>query len=131
MELSMIIPYLTKGTIPETIRLTAHPTSVVFALDFTIVIPVSLLAAYLLWRRRAYGYILAMIMLVKGFTFGLVLCIGTAVLAFSDAYGKWDPLMPFYIVLAIGGLTGVSLLLKNLEMNKPINIRHQVRHHQN
>lgn len=113
-EGSMIIPFLISGTIPETIQQTGHPTAVVFALDFSIVIPVSVFAGGLLWQRKHWGYILSIIMLVKGFTYGLVLCIGTTVLAYADAYGKWDPLMPLYIVLAAGGMSGCWLLLKNL-----------------
>jgi hypothetical protein len=114
-EISMIIPFITSGTIPETIKQTGHPTGVVFALDFSIVIPVSAIAAILLWQRKGWGYILSIIMLVKGFTYGLVLCIGTTLLAYSDAYGKWDPLMALYIVLTVGGMLGCWLLLRNLK----------------
>lgn len=114
-EISMIIPFFTSGTIPETIKQTGHPTGIVFALDFSIIIPVSILAAIFLWQGKPWGYVLSIIMLVKGFTYGLVLCVGTALLANSAAYGKWDPLMPLYIVLAAGGVTGCWLLLKNLK----------------
>lgn len=77
LELFMIIPFLISGTIPETIKLTGHHTSEIFALDFSIVIPVSIIAAILLWQRRSWGFIMSVIMLVKGFTYGLVLCVGT------------------------------------------------------
>ena len=113
VELSMIMPFMIEGIIPHTIKLTAHPTSVVFALDFSIVIPVSVTAAVLLWKRQSWGFIMGIMMLVKGFTYGLVLCIGTALLAYSDTYGMWDPLMPFYIIVALGGVLGCWLLLKN------------------
>ena len=115
VEGRMIVAYLISGTIPDTIKLTGLSTSMVFALDFTIVIPFSILAAILLWQRSSWGYILGIIMLVKGFTYGLVLCVGTVLLAYSDAYGKWDSLMPLYIVLAVGGLLGCWLLLKNFK----------------
>lgn len=121
VELSMIIPFLLSGTIPETIKLTGHPTGIVFALDFSIVIPVSIIAAILLWQRRSWGFILGIIMLVKGFTYGLVLSVGTVLLAYSDTYGKWDPLMPLYIVLLFGGILGCWLLLKNLKDRNTIN----------
>jgi hypothetical protein len=114
-EISIIIPFITSGTIPETIKQTGHPTGVVFALDFSIVVPVSIMAAVLLWQQKGWGYILSIMMLVKGFTYGLVLCIGTALLANSVAYGKWDPLMPLYVVLAVGGILGCWLLLKNFK----------------
>jgi hypothetical protein len=114
-EISMMIPFITSGTIPETIKQTGHPTGIVFALDFSIVIPISTMAAVLLWKRRSWGYVLSIIMLVKGFIYGLVLCTGTILFAYSPAYGKWDPLMPLYIVLAVGGILGCWLLLKNLK----------------
>jgi hypothetical protein len=114
LEVSMIIPFLAFGTIPETIRLTANPTSIVFALDFSIVIPVSIIAAILLWHRSSWGFVLSIIMLVKGFTYGLVLCIGTIALARSTAFGKWDSLMPLYIILVTGGFSCLWALLKNL-----------------
>jgi hypothetical protein len=121
-EGSMLISFLRSGTIPETIQQTGHPTSVVFALDFSIVIPVSIIAAVLLWRRNSWGYIMGIIMLVKGFTYGLVLCVGTALLAYSPAYGKWDPLMPLYVILTAGGISGCWILLKNL---KQVNVQQQ------
>jgi hypothetical protein len=116
-ELSMIIPFITSGTLPETIVATGHPTSVVFALDFSIIIPAFIAAAVLLWQRKNWGYILATMMLVKGFTYGLVLCIGTAFLAYNKAYGKWDPLMPLYVALAVGGMLGCWFLLKPYKPN--------------
>lgn len=119
-ELSMIIPFITSGTIPETIVATGHPTSVVFALDFSIIIPAFVAAAVLLWQRKTWGYILATMMLVKGFTYGLVLCIGTAFLAYDKAYGKWDPLMPLYVALTLGGLLGCWFLLKPYKTNSEI-----------
>lgn len=119
-ELSMIFPFLTSGKIPETIISTNHPTSVVFALDFSFIIPAFIASAVLLWQRKHWGFILATMMLVKGFTYGLVLCIGTAFLAFDEAYGKWDPLIPLYITLTVGGLLGCWFLLKSYKSNNEI-----------
>lgn len=113
VEFTMIFPFLTTGKIPETIVQTDTNTSIVFALDFTIVIPISILAVVLLWQRDSWGFVLGIIMLVKGFTYGLVLSIGTVLLANSNVYGKWDPLMPLYVFLVIGGILGCWLLLKN------------------
>jgi hypothetical protein len=114
-EGGMIVSYMISGVIPETITTTGHPTSVVFALDLSIVVPVSTGSAILLWKNKPWGVVLGTMMLLKGFTYGLVLCVGTAMLAYSDAYGKWDPLMPFYVVLVLGGFIGCWLLLKNLK----------------
>ena len=111
VELRMIIPFLISGIVPLTIKLTGHHTSEIFALNFAIVIPISVIAAILLWQRRSWGFIMGIIMLVKGFTYGLVLCAGTVILAFSNAYTRWDPLMPVYILLMVGGISGCWLLL--------------------
>ncbi len=126
-ELSMMIPFFTLGKLPETILSTGHPTSVVFALDLSIIIPSFIASAILLWQRKTWGYILAVMMLVKGFTYGLVLCIGTSVLAYNKAYGKWDPLMPLYVALAIGGGLGCWLLLKNMKADNAVeySLKHQ------
>ena len=113
VEISMIIPFILSGALPETIKLTEHPTSIVFALDLTIIVPASILAAILLWRRSTWGYVLAVIMLVKGFCYGLVLCIGTVQLANSKTYGHWDPLMPFYIFITLGGILCCWLIMKS------------------
>lgn len=122
LELSMIIPFLTSGRIPDTIKLTGLTTSVVFALDFSIVIPASTIAAVMLWQRHAWGFVLGVIMLVKSFTYGLVLCVGTTIRACSTSYGKWDPLMPMYVLLVIGGLSGCWMLLKNGMDSKTTNL---------
>lgn len=115
VEMGMISNYFLTGSLPETIKLTGHPTSIVFALDLSTVVPVSVVTSILLWKRNKWGYVMGMIMLLKGFTYGLVLSIGTALLAYSPAFGKWDPLMPFYILLVIGGFTGCWAMLKNLK----------------
>lgn len=115
VEMGMISSYFQTGILPETIKLTGHPTSIVFALDLSIVVPVSVVTAFLLWKRNTWGYILGMIMLLKGFTYGLVLSIGTALLAYSPAFGKWDPLMPFYILLVLGGFICIWAMIKNLK----------------
>ncbi len=49
VEMSMLVPFFISGILPETVILTGHPMSVVFALDFSIVIPASIIAVILLW----------------------------------------------------------------------------------
>jgi hypothetical protein len=77
---------------------------------------------YFVMETKIVGFILGIIMLVKGSAYGLVLCVGTTLLAYSETYGEWDPLMPLYVILAIGGLLGCWFLLKNLkDSNELIN----------
>jgi hypothetical protein len=94
---------------------TPQVPSLIFALDLSIVVPNSILAAILLWRHHAWGYILGAIMLLKAFTYGLALCLSTAMAASISAGGTWDPLMPFYLFVAVGGFIGCYVLLSHLK----------------
>lgn len=104
-ELGMCINALIRGESPA-----APP--LIFALDLSVVVPNTALAAVLLWKKRSWGYMLTAIMLVKAFAYGLVLSISTA-LVFK---GNWDPLMPFYVFIATGGLIFLFILLRNLKV---------------
>lgn len=93
-------------------KLPEVPT-LIFALDLAVVVPATALAGTLLWQRKSWGYVLGAMMLVKGFTYGLVLMTGTSLIALTGA-GAWDPLMPFYTFVTVGGLTCLIKLLKNM-----------------
>lgn len=111
VEVPPIISHILSGKIPDIVVKTNHPTSVVYALDLTLVVPLMILAAILLWKNKAWGYILSAIMLIKGFTYGLVLTAGTILLAQNNID---DPLLPVWIFITVGGLAGSILLLKKL-----------------
>lgn len=53
-------------------------------------------------------------MLVKASTYGLVLTVGTTLIASTPA-AKWDPLMPFYVFVAVGGFFASFALFKSLK----------------
>ncbi len=108
IEGSQCINFLFTGKIPE-------PPALIFALDLSIVVPNTALAAVLLWRRKPWGYVLGSMMLVKAFIYGVVLCLSTALIAGFRVAGNWDPLMPFYGLVAVGGLVGSLILLSNLK----------------
>lgn len=64
--------------------------------------------------------VLSAMMLVKSFTYGLVLITGTVLIVLRDT-GKLDPLMPFYVFVAVGGLLfGILLLWNTIFANKII-----------
>ena len=83
------------------------------ALDLTLVIPNTILAALLLARKRKWGIILTAMMLVKSFTYGLVLVGGTIFIAITGG-GPWDPLLAFYIFVSVGGVAFLSILLRTI-----------------
>lgn len=100
------IQFIFTGKVPEA-------PSLIFALDLSFVVPGTILAAILLWQRRAWGYVLAAMMLVKGMTYGLVLVINTAIIT-AKGLAPPDPLMPFYIFVAAGSLMFCWILLRSL-----------------
>lgn len=104
VELAEYIRFVLTGKEPEIPVL-------VLALDLTLVIPNTLLAAILLWRAHRWGVIIATMMLVKSFSYGAVLVSGTTVIARSGL-APWDPLFPFYVFVCTGGLLFLFLLMK-------------------
>lgn len=110
VEIPPIIRFLADGTVPPLVEQTDHPTSVVYALDLAIVVPLSLLAGFWLWQGKRWGYLLAVLMLVKGCTYGLVLSANSLILRFTHM-GE-DSLLPFYLFVMLGGLAGLLWLLR-------------------
>jgi hypothetical protein len=77
VEAGQCINYIKTGQVPTA-------PSLIFALDLSIVVPNTVLPAVLLWKHKPWVYVLAAIMLVKAFTYGLVLIVGTTLIA--DSY---------------------------------------------
>jgi hypothetical protein len=70
--LGQIIPFLTTGTLPAAIEQGGN-FQYVYALDLGLIVPLSLLGAIWLWRRKPWGYILSGYVLLKAATMGLAL----------------------------------------------------------
>ena len=122
VEVSQIMGSLLSGRPP------AAP-SLIYALDLSMVVPLSALAAILLWKRTSWGYILAMIMMVKAFLYGLVLVTATLVVSGKSENIPMDPLLPFYLFLVLGGMAGGVVLLTHCSVKKeiydPLHFRHR------
>lgn len=69
--LGRIVPSLIADKPP--FGLESYTTLVIQALDLGIIVPVSALTASLLWRKDPWGYTLAAVVLIKGFTMGAAL----------------------------------------------------------
>jgi hypothetical protein len=105
--------FIATGQLPEIIVKTGHPTSVVFALDLSLLIPVFVIGAIWLWRRQPWGYVLATISIVKGTTYTLVLTVVALWSGIDGAPGAMSEI-PLWFVLTIAGLVASLLLLGNL-----------------
>ena len=109
--------FVATGQLPEIVVKTGHPTSVVFALDLSLLVPVFILGAIWLWKRRPWGYVLATMSMVKGTTYTLMLTVVSLWGANAGVPGASGEL-PLWLFLTITGLVASLLLLGNL---KPAN----------
>ncbi len=111
--LAQSIGFIFTGNLPSIVTLSNHPTSIVFALDLTLLIPVLVLGAIWLWQRKPWGYILAGISLVKGPAYTLVLSVNSlwAAKAIIPAASAEAPL---WVSLTVLGLAAAGLLYGNM-----------------
>jgi len=73
--ISQSIGFVATGQLPEIVLKTGHPTSIVFAIDLSLLVPVFVLGAICLWKRKPWGYVLATMSMVKGAVYTLVLTV--------------------------------------------------------
>jgi hypothetical protein len=115
--LAQSIGFIFTGQLPSIITRTGHPTSIIFALDLTLLIPVLIVGAIWLLQRQPWGYILAGISTVKGPMYTLVLTVGSLWAANSgmpDAATE----IPVWLFLTMFGLIANALLFRNMDTVK-------------
>jgi hypothetical protein len=111
---SQALAFVTTGKAPAIVALTGHLTNVVFALDLTLVVPWFVLAAVWLWQWRPWGYVLSVIVNVKGAVYMLALSAATISgvrAGVSDDLGQ----LAIWGFIGLGSLVASLVLLGNLE----------------
>jgi hypothetical protein len=92
----------------------AEAFRLIAALDLSLVVtPVALGAAWL-WGRRAWGYVLAVVMHVKGAIYALLLAIGS-LLGGPVGQGGGDGLLGLWAFFALGSLASLVVLLASAQ----------------
>lgn len=92
------------GEVPKSVIDSGHPTGVVFILDLGLVVPLFLMGAVLLRRRRAWGFVLGGILLTKGIAEGLAL-LGMSLFMYLSEYPVMDvTLVPLWAAVSISSL---------------------------
>jgi len=91
----------------------AEAFRLIAALDLSLVVAPVALAAGWLWRRRAWGVILAVVLHVKGAVYALLLAIGSA-LGGPLAQGGGDGLLALWLAFVVGSFASLVVLLANL-----------------
>jgi hypothetical protein len=107
---SQSIGFIVSGSVPAIVTLTEHPTSLVFALDLSLLVPGLFIGGAWLWQGRAWGYVLAAVLTVKGAIYTLALAVGSA-LAGRAGYGEAADQVPFWLVLCAAGTAAAAALL--------------------
>jgi hypothetical protein len=103
------IRFIFTGELPAVVTRTEHPTSVVFALDLTLLIPVMIVGAVWLLQRKPWGYILAGISTVKGPAYTLVLTSGSLWAANAGVPGTSTEIPIWIFLTVIGAIAGAAL----------------------
>jgi hypothetical protein len=104
------LSFVVTGQVPQFIIDVAHPTSVVFVLDLSLVVPFLVLGAIWLRKRRPWGYVLAAILNVKGIVYMLALA-AASVSAKKAGFPKASAQLPLWGLLGLGFLAATLFLL--------------------
>jgi hypothetical protein len=99
------------GQIPQIVTLTGKATSIVFALDLTLVVPWFILGAIWLWQRKPWGYVIAAITNVKGAVYMLALSAATVSAAVQMAAPEDLGQVGLWAFIGVGNLIAALLLL--------------------
>ncbi|MGB8983949.1 MAG: hypothetical protein WCC12_18920 [Anaerolineales bacterium] len=109
--------FIFTGEIPSIVAMSGHPTSIVFALDLTLLVPVLLLGGVWILGRKPWGFVLAGISTVKGPLYTLVLTAGSLWAANAGVEGVGGE-VPLWITLTVLGLIAAGLFYANIQANQ-------------
>jgi hypothetical protein len=110
---SQSIAFILTGQLPEIVQVTDHPTSIVFAIDLTLMVPALLFAGIRLWRGDAWGHVAAIIVTIAGglYTGGLALgSYWAGAAGVPHAFAQ----LPLWIVLTAANVTVAIRLLSSV-----------------
>jgi hypothetical protein len=106
--LMMSFNFIVTGQLPDIVERSGHPTSIVFALDLTLLAPWLALGAVWLMQRRPWGYVIAGVLSVKAPLYTLILSINTVLVARAGLADGGE--LPLWVTLTVLGLlAGVAL----------------------
>jgi hypothetical protein len=108
------LSFVVTGKVPDFILKVEHPTSVVFALDLSLVVPFLVSGAIWLWKRQPWGYVLVAILSVKGTLYMLALA-AVSVMAIEAGFPEASAELPLWGVLGLGFLAASLFLLGNVQ----------------
>jgi hypothetical protein len=102
------IGFILTGQLPSIVTTSEHPTNVVFALDFTLLIPWLVVGAVWLMKRQPWGYVIAGILSVKGPLYTLILSLNSILVVRAGISTTSE--LPLWGTLTVLGLIASALL---------------------
>ena len=99
--------YVFGGTVPS---IGEAPFRLVATMDLSLMVPIMSVGAVLLWRRRAWGYVLAAIAITQGAAYTLALTVASVVGGMRGLPGSFQQ-APVWGVWTLAGLVAVVALL--------------------
>jgi hypothetical protein len=109
------VAFIVTGQLPQSIIDSGGQTNVVFAIDLAIMIPALILGAVWLWKRQPWGYVVAVIMNIKGATYASAL-IMMSIFSLRDNIPGATDLLPLWIFFTLASLIATVVLLKNMNL---------------
>jgi hypothetical protein len=106
------ISFVFSGQLPSIVTISEHPTSIVFALDLTLLVPWLVVGALWLMKRQPWGFVIAGILSIKGPLYTLVLAINTVLVMKARLGGAAE--LPLWVTLTLLGLLASGLLYGNM-----------------
>jgi hypothetical protein len=110
MWISQAVKFIANGTVPKVITDSGIHTSIVFALDLTLIIPALLIGAVLLWRGHPAGMVLGASMNVLAVIYMAALALAGGFQANAGISGVSWASFP-YLELAVTSIIATVLLL--------------------
>ncbi|TVP96184.1 MAG: hypothetical protein EA374_02100 [Acholeplasmatales bacterium] len=94
------VAFIFTGEHPPIVPISGHVTSVVFAIDFPFVVAFFIMAAILLWKKNPWGYVMAVMLNLKGAIYMVTLSVASFQ-AGSDEAPLWVFIGVFSTVLTV------------------------------
>ncbi|MEN8905669.1 MAG: hypothetical protein ABF289_06905 [Clostridiales bacterium] len=111
--ITMSLRAILSGTIPPQVQTTGHITAIVFAIDLTLLVPPLFISGILLLKKHKWGYISSVIVLVKAFSYSLVLLV-VSLITYQKT-STLEPLLGLWLILSMLVLFSLIGMLKNLK----------------
>jgi len=108
----MSASYLFTRVVPGPIVSSGHPTGVVFAIDLIFIVPLMLLGAVRLIRRRPWGGFLATMLSITGSVYTLTLAVASIEVARAGVGTGGE--LPIWAFLTVFGALAAGLLLAGM-----------------